>query len=976
MLRYRPLMPTLGGLPISPDHRRVSSTQNHPGGDVALLNQMLPAPSPAASLGNSMNFHPPSTGSEEARFQYSACSSRRISLDQTQMDPYSIGLAGGKLSNDHRHSRSQSPHSVIPTEPGPYLLVNTHETISTCDAAHIFQHFKGTTLHVTTQAHLEFILREYPNSYAPGEELFLLSGTKRIREINPDESPQIIVPPHKHPSVLGPKLYHTMLADVISWFVCGQASVSDRPDSSSGTQESLFIKMLDYDRGENNFQESTMHAGEGGSNPLTQLTYQELDFIYSRWLCGNPFAFLFNDATPTQQSIHLAENSAFLATVIGWHFYLSSHSRKYASPQTPHPHLHIPARCHMPFFEYAEAQLMSRAIRFSAQMRLGIAECCTITLEGIFVIIEASQTSTKCLYKSWTLLSMQFPKSKVHAMINASPSYLEAYLSHARMNSSSVHTEWANRMLLNTSQILEVFCTLCQEDPPHTILPDPTAKQTSNDWLYENKLYLIRWLMDTAKMRCQVMGTYDSPPSHPTRATGRDIRNAHSNIVLAVVFSIFALSRLVHLEDITPSNFTRIPIPIFRDVLKLLQIITAEGADSIVAIGSIHQSGTLGEALLLRILQGLFPYFLILAQAFANTLRDFANTSTSDSTHLTNQLLEVVESLGRFASAGLSSYPAEDFQVIEEVRGRVVSLSVMLRASFQISGSQEQAGAFQPPDSVPFCETTQIQSFVKPSRESERLASEPFENSVVRQAHHIPTNSYSSESTVMINSYSRATQAVSTEGIFDSNDAAQLSFQMSSADIGGVSSSPPPSDPASSASYPFQTNHDPEAKSENLLIPSQGSGLLLSFPGSQGLIEPSEITGTEINSRPGVFGCPRGADPYFCALDSSWINQPPLHQIDLESHSHSQALDSFPRTRTPHHLTPPLGSPPGYRLHSPCLDYFPNNLEFHESSMGNILVTDSTSRSFVPQELIEPSSGFQYDAFARPETSRPSTPTR
>ncbi|KAA1130268.1 hypothetical protein PGTUg99_000607 [Puccinia graminis f. sp. tritici] len=45
-------------------------------------------------------------------------------------------------------------------------------------------------------------------------------------------------------------------------------------------------------------------------------------------------------------------------------------------------------------------------------------------------------------------------------------------------------------------------------------------------------------------MRCQVMGSYDSPPSYPGRWTSsnrHDVRNAHANIVLAVGFQYLAL---------------------------------------------------------------------------------------------------------------------------------------------------------------------------------------------------------------------------------------------------------------------------------------------------------------------------------------------------------------------------------------------------------------------------------------------------
>ncbi|KAA1066093.1 hypothetical protein PGT21_021036 [Puccinia graminis f. sp. tritici] len=973
MLRNRPFMPTLGGLPIPLNHQKILSNQIPRGNDGTFLNRILCSPSPAASLGNSMNFHHASTNPtefpcDEARFQHSACSSRRISFEQNQMAYNSMDSAGAR-----------SPPLVL--SHGPNALVNTHQIISTCDAGQIFQHFKGTTLHVTTQAHLEFILREYPNRYAPA-----------------------LAPPHKHPSVLEPKLYHTMLADVISWIVCAQASVSDRQDSSFSTQEPLFLQMLEYDRGENSHQDLPIIGAEGGLNPLIQLSYQELNSIYSQWLRANPFAFLFNDAAPSQHCIHLTENSAFLATVVGWHFYLSSRSRNYGSPQTPDNYPHMSPRCHMPFFEYAEAQLMGRAMCVN-RSTLSIVQ--GLILLGAFRSVDSQPRCGWALLSVAHLLSKEYlspakrlkrPRNlngeldveenkilginwlmwKVYAMIDGSPSYLEAFLNHARVNDSTTQTEWANRSLLNSSQILEVFCTLCQEDPSNSLVPDPMAKPSSSDLLYENKVYLIRWLMDTAKMRCQVMGSYDSPPSNPGRWTSsnrHDVRNAHANIVLAVVFSIFALSRLVPLEEMTLTTFTRIPLPIFRDVLKLLQIISVEGADSIVAnTASLDQSSRLGEALLLRILRGLFPCFMILAQAFSNTLPEFVNASTADSNHITNQLIDVVESLGRFASAGLSLYPIDDFQIMEDIRIKMVSLSVSV--SSQTNSSQESSGAFQPPASVSFLEPAQ--GFVK-LQPRDPIGPEPFGNRdhpVITQRPSIPINYYPSESDNMIDRDSTPTKGASVEAFFPSNNCAQPPYQMTSNDVGGVLSSPPLSDPPSSTSYPFQSNHDPETKSENLLIPSQGTGLLLSLSDSQGLIEPSEMSATDLN--PGVFTCPRGADQYFCTLDSdsSWVNQPPLHQIDLDSHSQPQALDSFPRTRTPNQLSPPAGSPPSYRLHSPCLDYFPNQSELREGSMASFLLSDSTNRALEAPQLTEHSSGFHYDALTRHGVSGTSTPAR
>ncbi|KAH9472486.1 hypothetical protein MJO28_001670 [Puccinia striiformis f. sp. tritici] len=1005
VLRRRPFMPTSGGLPLPPGHQSSLSTQNSRESDVVLLNQMLPGPSPATLLGSTVNLHHTSASQAEiARyyetdFLHSASSSRRISLEQDQMGPISRSLArGSTIFLDGDLANSRSPPSLLPHVTN--ALGDSHEVILTCNARNIFQHFKGTTIHVTTQAHLQFILREYPNPYSP-------------------------VPPHKHPSVLSPSFYYTMLADVVSWIVSGQASVSDRQDDSLNTREPLFTQMLNFDRGENKYERSMTTAGEGVNNPLKQFSSDELNSIYSRWLSANPFAFLFNDAAPGQQSIHLAENDAFLATVVGWHFYLRSRSRNYDPSQIPNHHpLDISARCYMPFFEFAEAELMGRAMCVN---RLTLSTVQGLVLLGAFRSVDSqprcgwallsvahllakeylSPTNglkrprnasgeldvqenkilgmnwLMCLYKSWTLLSMKFSKFKVHAMVDGSPSYLDAYWSHARVNSTAVdvqaNTEWANRTLLNVSQILEVFSTLCQEDPSHSLLPDPMSTLPSNDRLYKSQLYLIRWLMDTAKMRCQIMGSYDSPPYTSNRDTSRtsgEIRNAHVNTILAVVFSIFALSRLVSLEDFS-ATFSRIPHSIFRDVLKLLQIISTEGADSVVNCApSLNSSSILGEALLLRIMRGLFPQLLILVSAFAKTMPDFSITSSSDSNDLLCQFLKVIASLARFASAGLSLYPLEDFQVIEDARIKVVPLSDNLPTSPQISSGQEKTWTCETPCSASFLGTAQI--IPQHSQTRVHIAPEPFEDSIESvgtKRQRIATNTYPAEPINLIGSYLAPTQSSAPESTLTCNNGGHSFYPISSTEVGGISSSPLLSDPPSSTSYHLQPGYEPEAnKAENGLIPPQGTELILPLSDSQGLIHANEMGEAELNS--GAFVYPRGTDHYFCPLDSSWINQPPLDQNNLDSHSQNRGLDTFQRTRNLNPLSPPVVSPPSYRQNSPSLNNFPNHRELHEGSMREFLIPESTNRAFEPQELTEHSSGFQYDSFTRLGTPEPSVFTR
>lgn len=507
---------------------------------------------------------------------------------------------------------------------------------------------------------------------------------------------------------------------------------------------------------------------------------------------------------------------------------------------------------------------------------------------------------------------MKFPKAKVHAMIEGSPSYFEAYLTHARVTSNSTYhqptTEWANRTLLNSSQILEVFCILCQEDPSNSLPHGPTANLL--DRTFESNVYLVRWLMDAAKRRCQVMGSYDSPPSN-TRRGPCEIRNAHVNIVLALTFSMFALSQLAPLETMTTTSFSRIPLPSFRDALKLLQIISAEGADSVVASApSLYQSSALAEALLLRILRGFFPCLLILLQAFVNTFPDYCSTSGVDSVYSMNQLHEVTESLGKFATAGLSLYPIEDLQVIEDIRMKIVALSATLSTPSHLGSSEE---AFQPSAPVPFFGTDQ--SYIQTPQPRDGNAHEPFQNRdeyTATTTELLLTNSYPSEPANLIDSYSAPTTVDCIDSTLAPTNGARLSYNPTgSTDVAGVSSSPPLSDPPSSVSYPFQSRLEPEAKTEDILVPSQTTELLLSLTESQTLIEESERRGTELSS--GVFRYPRGAEQYFCSLDSSWIPQQPLDPLDFESISQPPRLNSFPGgTTTPHQISPPTGSPPSY----------------------------------------------------------------
>ncbi|PLW23287.1 hypothetical protein PCASD_10943, partial [Puccinia coronata f. sp. avenae] len=376
--REPPIIPTLGGLPMPAalSHRNATFPGNpRTATDSVLLDRILSAPNSATSLGSSVNFQHVSTsqpefqGTIEARFQQT----RTVPLEQNQYHNASTDLAPANFFNGE-HSKHQSSTSVVPRDPqGPNTSLDTHEIISTCDAGHIFKHFKGSTLHVATQAHLQFILREYPNQH-------------------------VSVSPHKHPSVLEPSLYYTMLADAVSWIAYGQASVSDRQDGSLNTHEPLFIQMLNCDRGENNHQESIIVVGEGGLNPLEQLSTQELNSIYSQWLRANPFAFLFDDAVPNRQSIYRPENSALLATVVGWHLYLSSRSRNYDPPKmTNHRSQNISTRSHMPFFEYAEAELMESPMCIN-RSTLSIVQA--LILLGAFRSVDSQ---ARC---GWALLSV------------------------------------------------------------------------------------------------------------------------------------------------------------------------------------------------------------------------------------------------------------------------------------------------------------------------------------------------------------------------------------------------------------------------------------------------------------------------------------------------------------------------------------------------------------------------------------------
>ncbi|POW13386.1 hypothetical protein PSTT_03795, partial [Puccinia striiformis] len=869
VLRQRSFMPTLGGLPLPSGHQSSLSIQNFHESDAVLLNRMLPGPSPATSLGSSMNLHHTAASQAEipryydTEFLHSASSSRRISLD-LDLDPISRSLAGGNTNFlDNDLSNSRSPPSLLPHVTN--ALGDSHEVILTCNAGNIFQHFKGTTIHVTTQAHLQFILREYPNPCSP-------------------------VPPHKHPSVLNPSFY---LYDA----------------RGCGLVDCIWASI--------------------------RFSSDELNLIYSRWLSANPFAFLFNDAAPGQQSIHLAENDAFLATVVGWHFYLRSRSRTYDPPQMPNHHPHdISARCYMPFFEFAEAELMGRAMCVN---RLTLSTVQGLVLLGAFRSVDSQP---RC---GWALLSVAHLLAK---------EYLSPTNGLKRpRNLNMPQTTWKSLTccLFRFVQELDIalyeirkaqsarhgrrlaFILGCIFGVTHAsvlrlsmfkpILNGRTVRCSTSVNLGgilhvvprgsftfassgPHSAYLIRWLMDTAKMRCQIMGSYDSPPYTSNRET--------------------SASRIF--RDIYKNSTS-----IFRDVLKLLQIISTEGADSVWSWGGLAPTNHARA----------FPAPANLVSAFAKTMPDSSITSSSDSITWCASCLE-------FASAGLSLYPLEDFQVIEDARIKVVPLSDTCRHLLKSVQARRRHGPRDPSLSMLFRYGSEMRCHVAP---------ESFEDSVEyvgTKRQRIATNSYPAESINLIGSYLAPIQSSASESTLTCNNGAQPFYPISSTEVGGISSSPLLSDPPSSTSYHLQSGHEPEAnKAEISLIPPQGTELLHSISDSQGLINANEMGGTELNS--GVFGYPRGTDQYFGPLDSSWINQPPLDQTDLDSHSQNPVLDSFPRTRNPNQLSPPGASRRFY------------------AGIPHIRIDN---RALEPQELTEHSSGFQYESFTRLGTPEPAVFTR
>lgn len=960
--------------PVMSDHEPPSASQNqqtllrdqHGNKNIGPhAQQTFPVLEGATPLGAPINMHHVPigrdrlTGTLEAIEAHSILSSQRISSGPSPNDVQTIDPASGNALI-RNHCRSSVP-DFLPSSTD--FLVNIHQTVASCDVTATFQQFKGRNLHAMTQAHLQFILQEYPNTC-------------------------ILASPRKHPSVMEPALYFTMVADVVSLITCSQASAPDPHEGCSTIREPLFIEMLNCDRGENSFQ-ATWDVNQRGFTPMEQLSREDLNLVCSKWLHANPFGFLFSETMD-------CKDRALLAAVVGWHFYLSSRrGSSYKSDRGLDDGLErLVHRSHMPFFEYAEMELMSRTTVIDGSTVSTVqglillatfrsADCqprCGWALLSVAHILSKEYLSSiggagcprgsnaaefdrqrhkmmglywlLSLYRTWSQLSMSFSKATVHLMLDGSLPYLKAYLTHAgailRSGESQRNNEWANRLLLDASQILEVFCTLSTEDPSSLLMTDPTGRLPCYDRLTESNIYLVRWLLETAKMRCKTVGWHQSPRSYPIRETSsnsREIPNSHANIVLAVVFSIFALSRLIPFEDMMPGSFSRIPVPILGDVLKSLQMISAEGISPVVASCAVLDSpdrlglGATCEALLLRLLRGIFPYMLILLQSIANTLPDFSNVRASDYTSVVSQLLEVIETLESFAAARVSLYPLEDCQLVENLRTKVGSLQVTL-----------------PPCSLPMSTQIQRENMEKHpslvSAEARRNASEithttPVDSSnffetndesMSIKTNPIPINEYPLESTSLLTSHAASTVASSAESTLTCNNLANPSYFIASTAMTGPSSPLIPPEHSQVSTHCFHAKDRREAKTEPAVLPSLYPDVILPVSNAQEMIIANELNQTELNST--VFRCSREVDDQnFSPLDSSWIPHT-LRLPEWNSHSQQSSFDGFPRPRIAASQGSHLESPPSYQQYPNGVEYFSNNLELQRECLGNFALVD------------------------------------
>ncbi|EGG05109.1 uncharacterized protein MELLADRAFT_64283 [Melampsora larici-populina 98AG31] len=471
--------------------------------------------------------------------------------DQIEIENGHPNYAPKMMSNE-----PQSPELMAAFESSAEVRELIHD--SEVDA--IYQHFKGCLLGGVVQCHLEFMLHKCPN----------------------------------------PK----PAADIISFITCGNPSAPNFYDHPATSHEGVFFQMLQCDRGGNIPPDGNPFPS---INPLEHHTPRELQRVYSRFLAANPFGWLFNHDQIFRPGGLQTSDPALVATVVGWSLFEKPRRNPTSRAQDG-----LDDRCYMPYFEFAEEELMKRTL-WETHDALPTVQA--LVLLGVFRTVDkqpragwsylsvahllarqatlysqaakrgkghskrarVEDTSSNdsqlnglfwllTLFRTWTALSLPLPYTSVAAILRLGPTLPEC--------GRTAHG-WAGRFLVNSAQFIDILSTLNKEESRH--------KRTS-----ENEIdYVSNWLADLARRRCQLLRpNFSSKDGTDLLEKMKLTHNPHSNATLAVSLSILALNRVHPFKQILIGDHTLPTQPSTNHTPEMLQIATTEAAGALLSAAS------------------------------------------------------------------------------------------------------------------------------------------------------------------------------------------------------------------------------------------------------------------------------------------------------------------------------------------------------------------------------------------------------
>ncbi|KAI8459958.1 hypothetical protein BY996DRAFT_3194530 [Phakopsora pachyrhizi] len=569
------------------------------------------------------------------------------------------------------------------------LFENTKELFVQCDVTKIFNHFKGSSLHVSTQAHLEFILTMFPN-------------------------PGITDPLFKYPCLTDHSIYHTITAELVSFHAHGKPLPSNFLEKSSRESERVFIRMLNHDRGGNDWSETMDSLCGKSSKPLQSLSSSELRKIYSQWEFENPFRSLFCRTESFFTSEILCKDEALMAAVAGWYYFTLGIKARLGTKENRN------LRPHMPFFNFAEENLMRRTMCVNDMSQTTIQ---ALALLACFRIVDSQPrcgwallsvahelakeyliaSSLKernglkhgldreldpcnhgiyslylllSLFRAWTQVSMSFPYSSIKNILEDLPSMLKKINPDSNMIAKDCHEglkdKWTISLLSNTSRIVEVICTLLRDDPAFFQIPE-NDKITPNNEKSGIKSHLTRWLVDAAlKSKAPEHEINHNMLDESGNSLVGSTKTSCPTGALRVVFSIFALSRMA-LLDHSSNLSTRISFKSsLKDVVRLLKVINSEGSTN-----ELRRPSEPFQDLVLKLLKSFLPSLTSLLENLLEFFLTMVKPLTTDHSHIWRALTVEIDALMSYTFLSSDFSSKEELENLERLKTKIVTSNVI-----------------------------------------------------------------------------------------------------------------------------------------------------------------------------------------------------------------------------------------------------------------------------------------------------------